>query len=287
MKKTSIRKYFLVLFLLFSLQGCGWMVDLVFPLDVDRFLGEQFYKAAVTGDAHGEIYKDKPLEKYLQSIVDRILKSKSIQYKDEFKYKVTIIDDDKVINAICAPGGYIFVYTGLLHFVKNEATLAGILSHEIAHAERRHSTKQLSTNITLYFALYFVLSYVLGPDLAQHSADIAGLSTNLLGLVNSRSMEEEADEYGFDYMRSTPYYPGAIADFFKDLQQEKKKNPELSGADIPLEKYLSTHPLDEDRISANERRLKEAGIGAPNQKSFFKERYRNHIEKSLGTKEED
>ncbi|MEI7011636.1 M48 family metalloprotease [Leptospira licerasiae] len=287
MSKISIRKYFLVLFLLFSLQGCGWMVDLVFPLDVDRFLGEQFYKAAVTGEEHGKVLKDRSLEKYLQSIVDRILKSKSIQYKDEFKYKVTIIDDDKVINAICAPGGYIFVYTGLLHFVKNEATLAGILSHEIAHAERRHSTKQLSTNLTLYFVLYFVLSYVLGPDLAQHAADIAGLSTNLLGLANSRSMEEEADEFGFDYMRSTPYYPGAIADFFRDIQKEKKVNPELKGADIPLEKYLSTHPLDEDRILANEKRLKDAGIGPANQKSYFKERYRSNIQKSLGNQEED
>ncbi|TGL62401.1 M48 family metalloprotease [Leptospira sarikeiensis] len=287
MNLFKIRKLLLILFVSISVQNCGWMVDLVFPLDVDKFLGEQFYKAATEGKDQGKVYKDKALDKYLQSVVDRILKSDSIQYKNEFKYKVTVIENDNVINAVCAPGGYIFVYTGLLHFVKNEATLAGILSHEIAHAEKRHSTKQLSTNITLYFVLYFILSYVLGPELAEHAADIAGLSTNLLGLANSRSMEEEADEFGFQYMRSTPYYPGAIADFFKAIQKERETNPELKGPDIPLEKYLSTHPLDEDRISENERRLKEAGIGAPKSKSYFKERYTKNIERSLGSKEED
>ncbi|TGJ98591.1 peptidase M48 [Leptospira langatensis] len=286
MKLIAIRKYFLIVTIAFSFQNCGWLVDIAFPLEIDKFLGERFFKSVVQGENNVKVYKNQELQNYVQSITDKILKSKEIRYKDEFPYKVTLLKDDDTINAVCAPGGYIFVYTGLLHFVKNEATLAGILAHEIAHAERRHSTKQLSTSIALYYGLYLTLSYVLGSELAQHAANLAGLSTNLLSLANSRSAEEEADEFGFRYMRSTPYYPGAISEFFKDIQVWRKEQGDVQDTNLPLEKYLSTHPMDEERIAENERRLKEAKIPKPNPKSFFRERYRSKISQYLGEKAE-
>ncbi|TGJ99318.1 peptidase M48 [Leptospira semungkisensis] len=286
MQLIAFRKYFLILVLCFSFQNCGWLVDLAFPVEIDKFLGERFFKATIQGENDVKVYKNQELQKYVQSIADRILKSKSIRYKEEFSYKVTLLKDDDTINAVCAPGGYIFVYTGLLHFVKDEATLAGILAHEIAHAERRHSTKQLSTTITLYYALYWTLSYILGPDLAQHAADLAGLSTNLFSLANSRSAEEEADEFGFQYMRSTPYYPGAISGFFKDIQVWRKEKGKEEDLNNPIAKYLSTHPMDEERIEENERRLKDAKIPKPNPKSFFRERYESKISQYLGKKDE-
>ncbi len=284
---SKIKNAFFAILLCFSFQNCGWAVDLFFPLDVDKLLGEQFYKAATNGEEGLKISKNENLRKYVQSIADRILKSPSIRYKKEFPYKVTILKDDETINAVCAPGGYIFVYTGLLRFVKDEATLAGILAHEIAHAEKRHSTKQLSTNIVLYFALYSVLSYVLGPDLAEHAAQIAGLSTNLLGLANSRSAEEEADDSGFQYILATPYYPGAIAGFFSEIKVWRQEHKEESEGTLPLGRYLSSHPLDDERISDNERRLKEAKIGSPKKETFFQERYQSKIESYLGKKEKD
>ncbi|MFB5651703.1 M48 family metalloprotease [Leptospira wolffii] len=280
MKKKIRRILFLFLFS-FSLTNCGWMVDSFFPLEIDEFLGKQYYQGAIRGEHGTKEFKSEGLRKYVQSITDRILKSPEIRYKEVFPYRVTVLEDDQTINAVCAPGGYIFVYTGLLRFVDDEATLAGILAHEIAHAEKRHSTKQLSFNITLYFILYTVLSYVLGPDMAEHASDIAGFSSGIVGLANSRSAEEEADHFGFEYIRSTPYYPGAIAKFFSDIQVWKKEHMGESEENLPLGKYLSSHPLDEERISENERRLKESGIKAPKKEAFFRDRYKAKISSYL------
>ncbi|EQA37148.1 peptidase, M48 family [Leptospira inadai serovar Lyme str. 10] len=286
MKIRSSR--FLSIFLFgFFLNSCGWIVETTFPVSLDEFLGKQFYEAAVLGQDGMKVLHNERLRSYIQGIADRILKAKEIQYKTEFPYKVTILDDDSVINAVCAPGGYIFVYTGLLHFVKDEATLAGVLAHEIAHAEKRHSMKQLSSSIATYFAIYLVLSYVLGPDLAQHASGMASLSSNLLSLANSRSAEEEADALGFQYMRATPYYPGASANFFRDIKAWRQKHLGEEEDTLPLGKYLSTHPLDDERIADSEKRLKEAGIGSPQPESFFRDRYREKISALLGKRENE
>ncbi|EPG75619.1 peptidase, M48 family [Leptospira fainei serovar Hurstbridge str. BUT 6] len=285
--KIRSSKFLPVFLIAFSLNSCGWIVETTFPVSLDEFLGKQFYEAAVLGQDGMKVLHNEKLRSYVQGIADRILKAKEIQYKSEFPYKVTILNDDSVINAVCAPGGYIFVYTGLLHFVKDEATLAGVLAHEIAHAEKRHSMKQLSSSIATYFAIYLVLSYVLGPDLAQHASGMASLSSNLLSLANSRGAEEEADAFGFQYMRATPYYPGASANFFRDIKAWRQKHLGEEEDTLPLGKYLSTHPLDDERIADSEKRLKDAGIGAPQPESFFRERYQEKISTLLGKKEEE
>lgn len=276
-----MKRILLIILLSSAFQNCGWIVDSFFPLEVDEFIGKQVKQSLLKGEGAVPEHKSEGLRKYVQSVADTILKSPAVRHKDVFSYKVTILKDDDTINAICAPGGYIFVYTGLLRFVEDEATLGGILAHEIAHAEERHSTKQLSTNITIYFILYSVLSYVLGPDLAGYAADIAGLSTNLVGLANSRSAESEADQRGFEYMLSTAYYPGAIGQFFTNLGAQREKESGEKKSQILFEKYLSTHPLDEDRIAQNQRMLKEKGVSSPKKEAFFKERYRSKISQYL------
>ncbi|TGK14660.1 peptidase M48 [Leptospira fluminis] len=263
-------------------NSCGWVVETAFPISLDEFLGKQFYDAAVQGKEGMHVLRNERLRTYVQDVASRVLKAKEIRFKQEFPYKVTILNDDSVINAVCAPGGYIFVYTGLLHFIKDEATLAGILAHEIAHAEKRHSMKQLSSSIATYFAIYLVLAYVLGPDLAQHASGMASISSNLLSLANSRGAEEEADALGFQYMRATPYYPGASANFFREIKRWRQKHSGDKEDSLPLGKYLSTHPMDDDRIADNEKRLKAAGIGEPKPESFFRERYRQKIGALLG-----
>ncbi len=76
------------------------------------------------------------MEKYIKSVADKILKSDQFRYKKVFPYKITILDDDDTINAVSTPAGNIFVYTGLLKLIQDEATLAAIIAHEIAHAEK-------------------------------------------------------------------------------------------------------------------------------------------------------
>ena len=91
------------------------------------------------------------------------------------------------------------VYTGLLKFIDNEATLAGVLGHEIAHAERRHATQR----ITKAYGVQILLSIVLGEKPAQIAEITANLFAGLALLTNSRADETEADEYSFGYLKST------------------------------------------------------------------------------------
>ena len=81
---------------------------------------------------------------HLYEIRDSILASGAVYYADDFEWELQIIHDDETLNAFCAPGGYIYVYTGLIKFLAHEDNLAGVIGHEIAHADLRHSTQQLT-----------------------------------------------------------------------------------------------------------------------------------------------
>src|SRR5690606_37791799 len=73
-----------------------------------------------------------------------VLDSGAVDLRDEFDWEFHLIDDDDTLNAFCAPGGYVWVYTGLIKYVDSEDTLAGVLGHEIGHADNRHTTEQLT-----------------------------------------------------------------------------------------------------------------------------------------------
>lgn len=111
-------------------------MESVVPIELDLQIGKSFLENAKNGREGMHVLKNIALEKYIKSVADKILKSDQIRYKKDFPYKITILDDDDTINAVYAPGGYIFVYTGLLKLIQDEATLAAIIAHEIAHAEK-------------------------------------------------------------------------------------------------------------------------------------------------------
>ena len=127
-------------------------------------------------------------EKYMkvQKIINDVLSSGKVQYKNQFKWELTIINDDHTINAMCAPGGYIFVYTGLLNFCKSDSQLAGVIGHEMAHADKRHGTRQL----TYVYGVDFLLSFIMN----EKNIQAAQIAAGLLNLKHSRNHERQADE---------------------------------------------------------------------------------------------
>jgi len=178
---------------------------------------------------------------YVNGIGKYILESSpKIQYKNIFPYNFQIINDT-IINAFCTPGGFVYVYTGLMKFIDNEATLAGVMGHEIAHAERRHMTQRL----TSYYGISMALNIVLGTNPNAVADIVANLFVGLGFLANSRSDEEEADNYSIKYLSTSKYYPGAITYFFDKISDEQKKKGQTPGS---LDRLLSTHPLPQDRI---------------------------------------
>lgn len=167
----------------------------------------------------------------VRSITQSITQSKHLYYPDDFTWEVHIIKSDSVMNAFCTPGGYIYVYTGLIKFLDSEDQLAGVLGHEIAHADLRHSTEQMSKQygIGLLLRLIFGSSSTLG--------DIAG---SLANLGFSRSDETEADMQSVIYLNDTEYDPRGVARFFQKL--------EARGETLGPLQFLSTHPNPENRV---------------------------------------
>ena len=253
-----------ILFSFSFLYSCGMNI---FSEDEDVKMGKEIDNEI---KAHPKEYPmlqgHQEIKDYVGSIGKYILDvSPKIEYKKTFPYNFQVINDS-IVNAFCTPGGYIYVYTGLMKFVDNEATLAGIVGHEIAHAERRHMTQRL----TSYYGVSMVMSIVLGNNPNSIGEIVANLFTGLGFLANSRSDEQEADDYSIKYLSTSRYYPGAITFFFDKISEEQRRKGDTPGG---LDRLLSTHPLPQDRIDNVKLKLKKLPKTFDPTKGLYTEEY--------------
>ncbi len=182
---------------------------------------------------------------YIERIKNEILNSGKIRYKDEFEWKITIIHDDETLNAFATPGGYIFVYTGLMKYLDCGDHFAGVLGHEMAHSDKRHSTNQL----TKQYGVNTLLGILLG------NGTISQVTQSLIGLKFSRDDENEADEYSVKYLCHVNDVGAAgAAGFFEKLTSAG------SGGYTP--EFLSTHPNSENRVENIKKTASELGCNA-------------------------
>ena len=208
----------------------------------DVELGEQFDKEIKANPKEFPMLQGhQEVKDYVTSMGKEILNSPKIKKRNIYPYQFQVIDDT-IINAFCTPGGYVFIYTGLMKFLDNESGLAGVVGHEIAHAERRHVTQRL----TAYYGVSMLLSFILGGNPSLLAEIAANLFVGLAFLKNSRDDETEADYYSIQYLKSTKWYPGGITFFFDKIKEEQRKKGTTPG---DLDRLLSTHPLPNDRIT--------------------------------------
>ncbi|WP_173645438.1 M48 family metalloprotease [Leptospira interrogans] len=280
-RMKKIRNTFVLVFFVLCFSSCGAIVESVVPIELDLQIGKSFLENVKNGREGMHVLKNVALEKYIKSVADKILKSDQIRYKKDFPYKITILDDDDTINAVCTPGGYIFVYTGLLKLIQDEATLAAIIAHEIAHAEKRHSVKQIISSLGIYFTIYIGLTIFLGSDAASLINLGSRIGGEILTLANSRSAEAEADFMSFEYLKSTKYYPGALESFFVLI--EKKEKEEGGTTDKRMIQFLSTHPLNDERIGENRKRLNLIGNPKATPENLYSERYQIIMKRAFGS----
>lgn len=263
--KTLSGKKYLILFVFIGLlgfTGCENATDVnFFSVQDDQELGKGLDLEIRSNPQEYPIYDSYEATQYVQQIVDEIIKSPEVEYSTTFVYKVTLIDNDEVVNAFAAPGGYIYVYTGLLKYLDYEATLAGILAHEVAHAELRHATQRM----TKAYGISVMLSLVLGEDPGMWKELAANFFSGLTLLYNSREDEYQADEYSFRYLKNTKWYPGAILYFFYKADDNRDAGM--------LEELFSTHPLPENRIEQMELLVSESNIPEPSEDNLFGSRY--------------
>ena len=177
---------------------------------------------------------------YLNNIMNLILSSDEIYHKDVFPWQVRIVDRD-ILNAFAAPGGYVYFYTGFMKYAGSEAELAGVMAHEIAHADLRHSTESL----TKEYGLSTLFSILIGKDAGQLKQIASEMALGGASLKFSRTCESQADEYSVRYLESVSnsrnYQPTSIIDFFERMQRDS-----LSEADGSFQ-FLRTHPYDDNR----------------------------------------
>jgi predicted Zn-dependent protease len=224
----------------------------VFSAKYDVDLGQQTVESIVqdpeqypllSEDEYPEVYA------HMRSLVERLLQSPEIQYRDLFAYdEVKIIHDDDVLNAFCAPGGYIYVFTGLMRYLDYEDHLAGVLGHEIAHAELRHSSQRLQKEYGAQKLLDFVL---LSTPATAGDVINAQIAKDLLTLNYSRGQEAQADDYSVKYLSTSGYACDGTAGFFAKLLEE--------GQDVNIPEFLSDHPASDARVREIRRVAQELG----------------------------
>lgn len=247
------------------ISSCG---SNIFSVQDDVEIGSELNQQIISDPKNYPVLKgNQEVKDYVSGLGKYVLEnSNAILYKNIFPYKFEIIDDDSTINAFCIPGGYIYVYTGLIKYLDNEAALTGVIGHEIAHAERRHMTQRL----TSYYGVSVILGLILGNNPNQLAEIAANLFVGLGFLANSRADEEDADNYSIKYLTGTQYYPGAITFFFDKIREEQKKKGTTPS---DLEGWLSTHPLPQDRINNVVSKLKKIKPKPDPTKGLYTERY--------------
>lgn len=233
-------KFGLIAIVLVTIAACGTFNEKnkgkglnIFTVEQDKQLGAQ-----VAGEIDGnraeypllDSIKYPEVYQYIYKVRDNILNSGKVDFKDDFGWRIRVIHDDSTLNAFCTPGGYIYVYTGILKFLDSEDQFAGVLGHEIGHADMRHSTRQM----TKMYGVQIMLDVLAGDRAALKQVTGA-----LVGLKFSRTHETEADERSVLYLCPTEYDAAGGAGFFKKIQ-------DMSGSNPPA--FLSTHPNPADRI---------------------------------------
>ena len=193
----------------------------------------------------------EPVKRVAARIIEAAKKSKYADIANKFEWEVTVIKDDKTMNAFALPGGKIAVYTGIFPVAKNEAGLAAILGHEVTHALARHGGERMSQGLLAQAA---VIGATLGAASQGISPDIAQLAGGALAnygfiLPYSRKHESEADYIGLLLAADAGYDPHEAVRVWERMQELAKNQPP---------EFLSTHPGHGTRIKQLESWMPEA-----------------------------
>jgi hypothetical protein len=192
-------------------------------------------EAAAEVDRQAKFIDDPVITEYVNRVGQNIV----LHSDAKVPFTIKVIDSDEV-NAFALPGGFFYVNKGLLLAADNEAELAGVMAHEIAHVAARHAVEnQAKANLLEYAALG--ASIFLGGIPGMIYQNTAGIGLLGIFMKFSRSAEEEADRLGVQYMYAAGYDPGAMATMFEKLEAKNKKKPGF------ISRSFATHPAPADR----------------------------------------
>lgn len=212
-------------------------------------LGKQVYDETLQTEA-SKIVTSGPQYEMVRRVAQRIV-NVADDDKSAFEWEVTLIDEP-IVNAYCLPGGKIVVYTGILQAAGNDAQLATVMAHEVAHAIAEHGAERmLQQQISSAAVQSAAGALASNPEQFQQVAALLGAGAQVgLTLPWGRGQESEADHIGLIYMARAGYDPHEAVTFWQNMDK-------LSGGQAPPE-YLSTHPSGETRIRQIQEWMPEA-----------------------------
>jgi beta-barrel assembly-enhancing protease len=213
----------------------------------ERELGRRFFLEA---RSQLPLLDDPAATAYVERLGKRLVKTLGSQ---QFDYHFYVVQHP-ALNAFAVPGGYIFVFSGLLARARTDDELIGVLAHEIAHVHAHHIVRQQTEGqVWSAAALLGALLSVVHPVIGAGA--IAAAQT--VQLKYSRDFEQEADYLGLRFAREAGYDPHALGSFFKELLAEQRLNP----AGVPP--YMLSHPLTETRVANVETTITSQKLDAP------------------------
>ena len=198
-------------------------------------------------ESKNKVTQDTVLGNYIDKVGQKVA---SLSDRKDIEYHFKVLESPE-INAFACPGGFIYVYSGLLKIMDNEAQLSGVLGHEIGHVVARHSVKRLQQVL----GLQVLLSLTLGES-SELTQKAVGTGITLIMQGYSRQNEFEADYDGTLYMTQAGYNPEGMVQLFgkfKEMEKEKKS--------AFLDQLLASHPPTPERIAKVEEEIKSLNLG--------------------------
>src|SRR5579872_3125141 len=210
-----------------------------YSIESDIKMGKQYSQMV---DSTSKFVSDPVITEYVNRLGQNLVRNSDAQVPFTFK----IIDSD-VVNAFSLPGGFVYVNTGTILAADEEAELAGVMAHEIAHVCARHATRQLTRSQYASFAtipLIFV-----GGGIGYAAYEAAGIGLPVAFMSFQRNFEAEADYLGLQYSYKAGYDPQAFISFFEKIQAQEKKKPGF------MDKTFASHPQTPDRIQESQKEI--------------------------------
>jgi len=208
--------------------------------DFDVKIGQLAFPQVI--QQQGGVLKDENIQNYVASVAARL-----IPYAPtKLPYRIFVLDTN-VMNAFALPGGLLFVTRGILKSLSNEAELAFVVAHEIAHAAQRHGVKQILSGKLKEKAL----AWFSGKADGEFEKQLAAAGAAMAQATYGREHESESDEHGFKIFTAAGYHPKAAAAALTPFMGGAKKST--------VQKWMSSHPITEDRV----RTLQALAAGLP------------------------
>jgi beta-barrel assembly-enhancing protease len=210
-----------------------------YSLETEIRMGKQY---AMQVEQGVKLVQDPVVTEYVNRIGQNLVRNSDAQVP----FTIKVIDSDEV-NAFALPGGFFYVNSGLILAADEEAEMAGVMAHEIAHVAARHGTRQMTR--AQWANIGTIPLIFIGGGIGYGIYEAAGLGLPLTFMKFQRNFEAEADYLGLQYMYKTGYDPQAFISFFEKIQAKEKKKPGT------LAKAFASHPQTPDRIEKSQQEI--------------------------------